>query len=99
MTDWISVEDEMPPPMTDVLICQQYAHNGVKVRLVGKWIPSLTEVAGSDVDDWHEYDEGTDEYYVPEGWYENQHNWGEFASIHAPSELITHWMPLPETPK
>ncbi|MEA3250176.1 MAG: DUF551 domain-containing protein [Pseudomonadota bacterium] len=99
MSEWISVNDRMPEPQRDVLICQMYGAAGPKFQVVGKWIKALTEEADPDCDDWHEYDEASDEYYVPEGWYENQHNWGEFASIYMPSESVTHWMPLPGPPE
>lgn len=95
MSEWVSVNERMPEPMKDVLICQKYGATGPTVQVVGKWIPALTEEAGADCDDWHEYDEATDEYYVPEGWYENH----EFALIHMPKQTVTHWMALPPPPK
>ena len=47
---------------------------------------------GTDVDDWGEYDEETDEYYCPEGWYE----WNEHEEVHwAVSEAPRAWRELP----
>ena len=100
MNSWISVEsEERAPALTDVLICQRYA-TGICAQMVGRYIPALTEIAGDDTDGWEDYDEETDEYYTPAGWYECQRNWGEFAYIHCCEGEITHWKhlgPMPET--
>jgi hypothetical protein len=46
-----------------------------------------------------DYDETTDAYYIPEGWYELMDHWGEYAFVGI-SDLyqITHWLPLPDPP-
>ena len=45
-----------------------------------------------------DYDEETDEYYFPEGWWEVIKNWDEYSCV-AIEDTVTHWMPLPEPPK
>ena len=45
-----------------------------------------------------DYDEETDEYYFPEGWWEVIKNWDDYSCV-AIEDTITHWMPLPEPPK
>lgn len=45
-----------------------------------------------------DYDEETDEYYFPEGWWEVIKNWDDYSCV-AIEDTVTHWMPLPEPPK
>lgn len=45
-----------------------------------------------------DYDEETDEYYFPEGWWEVIKNWDEYSCV-AIEDTVTHWMSLPEPPK
>ena len=45
-----------------------------------------------------DYDEETDEYYFPEGWWEVIKNWDDYSCV-AIEDTITHWMPLPQPPK
>lgn len=45
-----------------------------------------------------DYDEETDEYYFPEGWWEVIKNWDDYSCV-AVEDAVTHWMPLPQPPK
>lgn len=46
-------------------------------------------------DEGAEYDEETDKYYWPPGWYE----WNEHEEMHwAVDGVVTHWMKLPDAP-
>lgn len=45
-----------------------------------------------------DYNEDTDEYYFPEGWWEVVKNWDDYSCV-AIEVTVTHWMPLPEPPK
>ena len=50
---------------------------------------------GSSDDDFSEYDEEKDEYYLPTGWYEAN----EYEECHwFVHDVVTGWMPLPEPP-
>jgi hypothetical protein len=42
-----------------------------------------------------DYDEETDEYYFPEGWWEVIKNWDDYSCV-AIEDTVTHWMPLPQ---
>jgi len=53
------------------------------------------DIEQSGEDDFSEYDEATDQYYLPEGWYECNEEEENHYFVH---EKITHWMPLPEPP-
>ena len=87
---WISVDARLPEPNTPVLL-----DIGKKFTIRALWAEKHTVRVGTDVDDWGEYDEETDEYYCPEGWYE----WNEHEEVHwAVSETPRAWRELPPTP-
>ena len=84
---WISVDERLPEPGNPVLL-----DIGKKYPIRALWAAKNTVRVGTDVDDWGEYDEETDEYYCPEGWYE----WNEHEEVHwAVSETPRAWSELP----
>ena len=84
---WISVDARLPEPNTPVLL-----DIGKMFPLRALWAGKHTVSVGTDVDDCGEYDEKTDEYYCPEGWYE----WNEHEEVHwAVSETPRAWRELP----
>ena len=84
---WISVDERLPEPGNPVLL-----DIGKKYPIRALWAAKNTVRVGTDVDDWGEYDEETDEYYCPEGWYE----WNEHEEVHwAVSETPRAWRELP----
>ena len=88
---WISVDERLPEPGNPVLL-----DIGKKYPIRALWAAKNTVRVGTDVDDWGEYDEETDEYYCPEGWYE----WNEHEEVHwAVSETPRAWRELPTTPR
>ena len=97
---WISVADQMPKSFKPVLVRYWYERTysgGIVDRVIrALWIPAKTEESNDE--DHFEYDEDTDTYYIPEGWYEVVDNWDEYSSVHVCEGDITHWMPLPEFP-
>ena len=85
---WISVDARLPEPNTPVLL-----DIGKKYPIRALWAAKNTVRVGTDVDDCGEYDEETDEYYCPEGWYE----WNEHEDVHwAVSETPRAWSELPQ---
>jgi hypothetical protein len=93
MNKWISVKDRLPEPGVKVIA---YFLNefGKHRRIMAMYAPPKTVEAETD-DEWCDYDEKTDNYYIPCGWYE--HN--EFDETHwGIDNNITHWMPLPKPP-
>lgn len=84
---WTTLPGQMPEPNTPVLL-----DIGKKFPIRALWAEKHTVRVGADVDDWGEYDEETDEYYCPEGWYE----WNEHEEVHwAVSETPRAWRELP----
>ena len=84
---WISVDERLPEPGNPVLL-----DIGKKYPIRALWAAKNTVRVVTDVDDCGEYDEETDEYYCPEGWYE----WNEHEEVHwAVSETPRAWRELP----
>lgn len=95
---WVSVEDEKPESGKHVLLCCEIRPSGKRYVCDGYYAKAKSTTSGYS-NDWDcEYDEETDEYYLPEGYYEIIKNWGDYSSI-AVEDFVTHWKPLPEPPK
>lgn len=69
-------------------MCEAYHINKFSVE----WDPSWDENIDCD------YNEDDDTGYIPEGWYEVIHNWGEYGSVKI-EDTVTHWMSMPRLPK
>ena len=93
---WTSVIETLPESGVKVLACYR---NGLgNLRCIrAMWTAAKTEEANPD-DFNEEYDEATDTYYVPEGWYECIDNWVNYSSVAVTEGEVTHWMPLPQPP-
>ena len=70
----------------------QYKHKRI---ICAEYIPMFTLLA-EEGNDWAEYNEYDDEYYVPEGWYECIDNWGDFSSVAITEGVPEVWMDIPE---
>lgn len=86
---WIALPGALPETGVPVLL-----DIGKKYPIRAMWAAKHTVEAADDDTDWGEYDEATETYYCPEGWYEwNEHedtNWRVTAAPRA-------WAPLPPT--
>ena len=87
---WISVDERLPEPGMPVLL-----DIGKKYPIRAMWVPKgRLPVGDGDAGDYGEYDEDSDTYYCPEGWYE----WNEHDEIHwRVTETPRAWMQLPPT--
>lgn len=95
---WVSVEDRLPESGKHVLLCCEVRPSGKRYVCDGYYAKAKSTTSGYS-NDWDcEYDEETDEYYLPEGYYEIIKNWGDYSSI-AIEDFVTHWKSLPEPPK
>ena len=93
---WIPVTERLPENDVPVLLsCKcgvgTYICDGFHTEKYSVPMPFYADI---DAD----YDEETDEYYFPEGWWEIIKNWDDYSCV-AIEDTITHWMPLPQPPK
>lgn len=95
---WISINVRKPQPQELVYVVCKNKKN--KYQTMARYIPymSIKEEDHMNEEYWGEgdYNESEDEYYTPEGFYEDQTvpemNWKL-------SDEVTHWMPLFKLPK
>lgn len=86
---WTALPGALPEPGVPVLL-----DIGKKYPIRALWAAKHTVEAADDDTDWAEYDEATETYYCPEGWYE----WNEHEEIHwAVRTTPCAWAPLPPT--
>ena len=93
---WIPVTERLPENGVHVLLsCKcgscAYVCDGFHTEKYSKPTQFYEDI---DAD----YNEDTDEYYFPEGWWEVIKNWDDYSCV-AIEDTVTHWMPLPEPPK
>lgn len=93
---WVPVAERLPASGQTVIACYTNSAGNVR-RIRAEWIADKSVEASSE-SDIGVYDEATDTYYDPEGWYEKIDNWGDYSSVAVVEGDITHWMPLPAAP-
>lgn len=96
---WISVNDQMPETEQRVLAFYKNCYDKKRIEAACYFTAKTIKVEDyftHDYDDFGEYDEVNDCYWVPEGWYED--SW-ESETCWTLSEKITHWMPFPSVPE
>ena len=91
---WTPVTEALPDAMLRVLVVVRNA----KMRTITRayYVPAHTVCGDTYEGDDVEYDETTDDYYWPEGWYESVL---EAEIDFRLSGTVTHWMPLPNLPE
>ena len=88
---WVSVAERLPEPGNPVLL-----DIGKRTPIRAIWAAKHTVTAAENDSDWGEYDEASDLYYCPEGWYE----WNQNEEVHwAVAETALHWQPMPAPPQ
>ena len=93
---WVPVAERMPPPGSVVLVAYRN-QLGHWRRIRAEWVAAKTQEADID-NEFAEYDEATDTYYTPEGWYERINNWDDYSSVKVSKGEPSHWMHLPLPP-
>lgn len=101
---WISVKDWLPENEKDVLIA--YTRKGLRGDVYSCVGMAFHTDGKTNTDDsvysWQteyidmDYDEESDAYIIPEGWWETVDFGEEFSAV---DMVVTHWMPLPEPPE
>ena len=99
MSEWISVEDKLPQHGKYVLATYTNALGKHRIIVGCHYERWKEECGGEDDEQCYEHSEEKDEYYLKEGWYEQQDNWDDYSSISVYQGVVTHWMPLPSPPK
>jgi|GEM_PF-2055976 len=92
---WIPVDQQMPKSGQIVLALQKWGHSGKLGIIRAAWVAAKTEESSPE-SDIGEYDEATDTYYDPEGWYEQISHWDEISAAGVSGATIVAWMPLPD---
>ena len=95
MSEWISVKDKMPESGRNVLA--YYVNEYGKYRIVKAFYADRFSIEHDD-DEYFDYNEEEDRYYLPQGWHESIDNFDEYSSVKIRSD-VTKWMQLPEPPK
>lgn len=93
---WIPVSERLPEAGVHVFLackcgCGSYVCDGFHTE---KYSTPTQFYEDIDAD----YNEDTDEYYFPEGWWEVIKNWDDYSCV-AIEDKVTHWQPLPQPPK
>jgi hypothetical protein len=96
MNNWISIDSKMPEHSKSVLAC--YLVGKTWRTVIAFYVGQFEMEAGSD-DEWFDYNEEKDEYYLKDGWYEVIRNWEDFKSITIHEGIVRYWQPLPEAPE
>lgn len=93
----IPVSERLPGPSVKVLA--HYFNDLGKGRTIcAIWVPAKTRSDSYGDDGVTEYDEVSDTFYWPEGWYEAIENWDDLGYIKVDEGEVLYWQPLPKWP-
>ena len=95
----VAVSERLPEPSVKV-IAHYFNALGKGRTICAIWVPAKSRSDGGDLDadDFLEYDEESDKYHWPEGWYEAIENWEELGWAKVYEGEIAYWQPLPQWP-
>ena len=99
---WISIKDRLPEVETEVLVaCDR---NGYRFACPAIYEDGTVLTQDSiwnwyDLENYGTYSEENDDYFVPQGWWENRQFTPDDIYNSPVDCAVTDWMPLPEPPK
>ena len=99
---WIPVTDRLPKPEIDVLVvCNRNGYRFVTPAIYedGKMLTQDSTWNWNEIYTYGLYSEEADDYYIPEGWWENRQFNPDDVYNNPVDCAVTHWMPLPEAPE
>lgn len=85
---WIPCSERLPDTSRKVIA--YYKNEYGKDRQVMAFYAGKFAVESGSDDEYMEYCEGDDAYYLPAGWHEAIENWDDYSSVVISCE-ITHW--------
>lgn len=98
MPEWVSTADRLPES-GQIVLAYHLNQLGKPRRIRAAYIKAMTREASPESDLDCDYDEATDTFYWPEGWYEQMEHWEEYTAVILAEDIkVTHWMPLPDPP-
>ena len=91
---WIDVK-ALPKDSSDFLVRMKWHRSENTVCFVARYCRPL-DMESDNTEDWAVYDEKSDAYYCPEGWYESNVNWdGEYSYVQVTEGDVIEYMPIP----
>ncbi len=95
---WVPVSARLPE--AGLMVLAFYVNGAGKPRRIrAKYIADRTcESTDFDGDIGAVYDEASDTYYWPAGWYEQIDNLDDYSAVAVCEGEVTHWMPMPDGP-
>lgn len=99
---WIPVTERLPEPEVGVLVvCNRNGYIFVVQAIYedGKMLTEDSAWNWNNICEYGLYDEETDDYYIPECWWEDRRFTPDDVYNNPIDCAVTHWMPLPDTPE
>ena len=93
----VPVSERLPEAHRKVL-AHYFNSQGKGRTICAIWVPAKSRSDSGGEEDFTEYDEETDTFYWPEGWYEVIENWDDLGYVKVYEGDVSQWQPLPQWP-